>query len=287
MAVDKLKPRVKLWLNSEDVDGVFGDGKCRLLKSIEATGSLRAASELLHISYRKAWGDLKKAQNALGVALIDQHRGGARRPDCAHRAGKALAPGVQSLSPGCRDCGAGVLREICRRGWVDRRSVTDTCSRRRPAGRVGLAPPSSRRRGFSLIELLVVISIVALLMALAMPALARARSLARQTVCQSRLRQWGLAFAAYAAENSGFYPHADGRDRCGDEEPFTREGIADYWFGWVDVVAPSDGRDAVARARPRRSIPASSRCSNAPRLNWPPNRCIRTSRCGTGSSPMR
>jgi prepilin-type N-terminal cleavage/methylation domain-containing protein len=96
-------------------------------------------------------------------------------------------------------------------------------------------------QGFSLIELLVVISIVALLMAIAMPALSRARSLARQTVCQSRLRQWGLAFAAYAAENSGSYPHADGRDRCGDEEPFTREGIADYWFGWVDVVAPAMG----------------------------------------------
>lgn len=96
-------------------------------------------------------------------------------------------------------------------------------------------------QGFSLIELLVVISIVALLMAIAMPALNRARSLARQTVCQSRLRQWGLAFAAYASENSGIYPHADGRDRCGDEEPFTRAGTADYWFGWVDVVAPMMG----------------------------------------------
>ena len=77
-AVDKLTPRIKLWLNGEDVDGVFGDGKYRLLKSIEATGSLRAASERLHISYRKAWGDLKKAQDALGVALIDQHRGGSQ-----------------------------------------------------------------------------------------------------------------------------------------------------------------------------------------------------------------
>lgn len=75
-AMDKLEPRIKLWLNGEDVDGAFGDGKWRLLKSIEATGSLRAASERLHISYRKAWGDLKKAQTALGIALIDQHRGG-------------------------------------------------------------------------------------------------------------------------------------------------------------------------------------------------------------------
>jgi len=66
-ATDKLTPRIKLWLNGEEVDGVFGDGKCRLLQSIETTGSLRAASELLHISYRQA---------SLGVALIDQHRGG-------------------------------------------------------------------------------------------------------------------------------------------------------------------------------------------------------------------
>jgi prepilin-type N-terminal cleavage/methylation domain-containing protein len=96
-------------------------------------------------------------------------------------------------------------------------------------------------RGFSLVELLVVIAIVALLMALLIPALGRARVLARQAVCQSRLRQWGLAFATYAAENSGCYPHTDGRDRCGDGEPFTREGIADYWFGWVDVLAPLMG----------------------------------------------
>jgi len=75
-AVDKLKPRVKLWLNSQDVEGVFGNGKCRLLEHIKAEESLRAASDALHISYRKAWGDLKKAQNALGVALIEQHRGG-------------------------------------------------------------------------------------------------------------------------------------------------------------------------------------------------------------------
>lgn len=71
-----LTPRFKLWLNSRDDEGVFGDGKCRLLEHLEAGTSLRAASAALHISYRKAWGDLQKAQRALGVALIEQHRGG-------------------------------------------------------------------------------------------------------------------------------------------------------------------------------------------------------------------
>ena len=73
-----LKPKIKLWLNGEGVEGVFGDGKWRLLKGIESTGSLRAASERLGISYRKAWGDLKKAQDALGIVLIEQQRGGRR-----------------------------------------------------------------------------------------------------------------------------------------------------------------------------------------------------------------
>jgi molybdate transport system regulatory protein len=72
----RLRARFKLWLNSKDYEGVFGDGKWRLLQAIEQTGSLSAASELLKISYRKAWGDLKKAQDALNVSLVEKQRGG-------------------------------------------------------------------------------------------------------------------------------------------------------------------------------------------------------------------
>ena len=72
----KLRPRFKLWLSSGEVEGVFGDGKWRLLRAIEREGSLRAACESLQISYRKAWGDMKKAQEGLGVALIKKERGG-------------------------------------------------------------------------------------------------------------------------------------------------------------------------------------------------------------------
>jgi prepilin-type N-terminal cleavage/methylation domain-containing protein len=92
-------------------------------------------------------------------------------------------------------------------------------------------------RAFSLIELLVVISIITLLTGLLLPALSRTRSIARQTVCQSRLRQWGLAFESYAVENDGFYPHIDGRDRT-ESNPQTDAELADYYFGWVDVLPP-------------------------------------------------
>ncbi len=72
-----LHPRFKLWISSKDAQGVFGDGKWRLLSAIEREGSLRAASELLGISYRKAWGDLKKAEESLGIAFIEKRRGGS------------------------------------------------------------------------------------------------------------------------------------------------------------------------------------------------------------------
>lgn len=98
-----------------------------------------------------------------------------------------------------------------------------------------------RRCAFSLVELLAVISIVALVISLVLPALGRARSAAKETACKNRLRQWGLAFQMYATQNDGYYPHIDGRDRCGDQEPITPAGIADYYFGWVDMLPPLMG----------------------------------------------
>lgn len=72
----KMRAKFKLWLSTKDVEGVFGDGKWRLLKAIETEESLKAASVALGISYRKAWGDLKKAQDALNIVLVEKQRGG-------------------------------------------------------------------------------------------------------------------------------------------------------------------------------------------------------------------
>lgn len=66
----------KIWLNSEKGIGILGEGKIELLRQIEKTGSLVAASNILNVSYRKAWGDIKNAESLLGIQLIDRKRGG-------------------------------------------------------------------------------------------------------------------------------------------------------------------------------------------------------------------
>ncbi|HEC01901.1 MAG TPA: prepilin-type N-terminal cleavage/methylation domain-containing protein, partial [Phycisphaerales bacterium] len=111
-----------------------------------------------------------------------------------------------------------------RRGRSVREAYQGSAQMIRPPSDILRSP---RGRAFSLIEMLVVISIVSLLFGLILPALSRTRAIARQTICQGRLRQWGLAFEAYAVDHDGFYPHIDGRDRTASD-PQTDAERADY-----------------------------------------------------------
>ncbi len=61
-----------------------------------------------------------------------------------------------------------------------------------------------RSKGFTLIELLVVISIIALLIAILLPSLAKAREFANRAVCSNNIRQTILSFTMYAQDNSSF-----------------------------------------------------------------------------------
>lgn len=66
---------------------------------------------------------------------------------------------------------------------------------------------SSQRGGFTLVELLIVIAIVALLISILLPALNKVRETAKQTACMANLQQIGLAIQTYANQNRGNIPY--------------------------------------------------------------------------------
>lgn len=70
--------RLRVWIEQED-ETYIGIGSTLLLQHIEELGSLRKAAEALGMSYRRAWGKLKKAEQRIGQPLVEKTKGNGQR----------------------------------------------------------------------------------------------------------------------------------------------------------------------------------------------------------------
>jgi prepilin-type N-terminal cleavage/methylation domain-containing protein/prepilin-type processing-associated H-X9-DG protein len=94
-----------------------------------------------------------------------------------------------------------------------------------------------RSTAFTLIELLVVIAIIAILAALLLPALAKAKQVARRTSCLSQLKQQGIAWRLFIDDNQNRFPDARDLKNSLGHKPWTT--------GWPDQSDPRAGWAAL------------------------------------------
>jgi prepilin-type N-terminal cleavage/methylation domain-containing protein/prepilin-type processing-associated H-X9-DG protein len=104
-----------------------------------------------------------------------------------------------------------------------------------------------KQKAFTLIELLVVIAIIALLMAILMPALNRARELGRRTVCMGNLNQLALAWVMYADENEGDLVNG----KAGELDSSTPPKV----IGWVGPIPlDTNGKPTLSKVNQEKRV---------------------------------
>jgi prepilin-type N-terminal cleavage/methylation domain-containing protein/prepilin-type processing-associated H-X9-DG protein len=101
------------------------------------------------------------------------------------------------------------------------------------------------KSGFTLIEMLVVIGIIALLAAIMFPVFGRVRENGRRATCSNNMRQLGLAFTQYMTDNGGRFPYA---------APYQSWARPDSWVSGGTGDVPTNGKNLVTYSKPDKSF---------------------------------
>ncbi len=124
------------------------------------------------------------------------------------------------------------------------------------------------KSGFTLIELLVVVAIIAVLVALLLPAFQQSREMARRVVCASNLRMVGVGLSMYAGDYNGKYPKRWQRFYAG-QGLWYLVSVVRHWETLADNRP--EGTGFIARYL---KDPATLYCPNVPYSTWPGGPCI-------------
>lgn len=111
------------------------------------------------------------------------------------------------------------------------------------------------RKGFTLIELLVVIAIIAILAAMLLPALAKAKAKAHQTACISNLKQAGIGLNLFVDDNRGYFPHVSVDANVVD--PSLPASPKMIWTKQLGRYLPQRGLNATSQESPIFTCPAT------------------------------
>jgi molybdate transport system regulatory protein len=85
-----MRIRTKVWLEDEQGNAVFGEGRKRILELVEEHGSLSEAAKELKMSYRAVWGKIHATEKRLGIKLVVTRVG-------SRRGGSELTPKAREL----------------------------------------------------------------------------------------------------------------------------------------------------------------------------------------------